>query len=73
MARYAEGRKQIDIDLAQVTRIDFAAVGLLLENLINLVQSGRKVQFIEGNEMVNTLLKIVGASQFAPVHGRTRI
>ena len=73
MARYAEGRQQIDIDLSQVTRIDFAAVGLLLENLINLVQSGRKVQFIEGNEMVNTLLKIVGASQFAPVHGRTRI
>jgi len=73
LARFGEGRKQIDIDLAQVTRIDFAAVGLLLETLINLAQGDRKIQFIEGNEMVNTLLKIVGASQFSAVHGRTRI
>lgn len=73
LARFAESRKQIDIDLAQVTRIDFAAVGLLLETLINLAQGDRKIQFIEGNEMVNTLLNIVGASQFAAVHGRTRV
>jgi ABC-type transporter Mla MlaB component len=73
LARFAEKRKQIDIDLSRVTRIDFAAVGLLLETLINLAQGDRNIQFIEGNEMVNTLLKIVGASQFAAVHGRTRI
>jgi ABC-type transporter Mla MlaB component len=73
LARFAQGRQQIDVNLARVTRIDFAAVGLLLETLINLVQGGRKIEFIEGNEMVNTLLKIVGASQFAAVHGRTRI
>ncbi|MDD5389503.1 MAG: STAS domain-containing protein [Gallionellaceae bacterium] len=73
LARFAEERKQIDIDLAQVTRIDFAAVGLLLETLINLAQGDRVIQFIEGNEMVNTLLNIVGASQFAAVRGRTRV
>ena len=73
LTRFAEGRKQIDIELSQVTRIDFAAVGLLLETLINLAQGDRKIQFVEGNEMVNTLLKIVGANQFAAVLGRTRI
>lgn len=73
LARFAEGRKQLDIDLAEVTRIDFAAVGLLLETLINLAQGDRKIQFTEGNEMVNTLLKIVGANQFAAVLGRTRV
>jgi ABC-type transporter Mla MlaB component len=73
LARFAEKRKQIDINLSQVTRIDFAAVGLLLETLINLAQGDRKIQFIEGNEMVNTLLKIVGVSQFAVIRGRTRI
>ena len=73
LSRFAEGRKQIDIDLSQVSRIDFAAVGLLLETLIALVQGDRKIHFVEGNEMVNTLLKIVGASQFSTVHGRTRI
>lgn len=73
LARFAEGRKQIDINLAQVTRIDFAAVGLLLETLINLAQGDRTIQFIEGNEMVNTLLNLVGANQFSVVHGRTRV
>lgn len=73
LASFAEGRKQIDIDLAQVTRIDFAAVGLLLETLINLAQSDRVIRFIEGNEMVNTLLNIVGANQFSVVRGRTRV
>lgn len=73
LARFAEGRRQVDVDLSRVTRIDFAAVGLLLETLISLAQGGRVIQFIEGNEMVNTLLKIVGANQFAAVHGRTRI
>ena len=73
LARFAEGRKQVDIDLSQVTRIDFAAVGLLLETLISLAQGERKIQFIEGNEMVNTLLKIVGSGQFAEIHGRTRV
>ena len=72
LSRFAVGRKQIDIDLSQVTRIDFAAVGLLLETLIGLAQGERKIQFSEGNEMVNTLLKIVGVNQFAAVHGRTR-
>lgn len=73
LSRFAEARKQIDIDLSEVTRIDFAAVGLLLDTLINLAQGDRKVRFVEGNEMVNTLLKIVGANQYAAVLGRTRI
>ncbi len=73
LVRFAEGRKKIDIDLAQVTRIDFAAVGLLLESVINLAQGERSIQFIEGNEMVNTLLKLVGAGQFAGIRSRTRI
>ncbi len=73
LSRYAVGRKQIDIDLSQVPRIDFAAVGLLLETLIHLGVGQRTIHFRDGNEMVNTLLKVVGASQFAPVHARTRV
>lgn len=73
LARFAENRKWVQINLAQVSRIDFAAVGLLLETVINLAQGQRKIEFVEGNEMVNTLLKIVGASQFAGIHSRTRI
>jgi ABC-type transporter Mla MlaB component len=72
LKQYAQGRKQVEIDLSQVTRIDFSVVGLLLETLIAISGSGGKILFKEGNELVNTLLHIVGASQFAVVLGRTR-
>jgi hypothetical protein len=55
----------VEIDLSQVSRIDFAVVGLLLETLIEISQAGCKILFKEGNELVNTLLQIVGVSQFA--------
>ncbi len=73
LKEFAKGRKQVEIDLSEVVRIDFAIVGLLLETLIEISQSGCKVLFKEGNELVNTLLQIVGVSQFAMVLGRTRI
>ena len=73
LTRFAAGRKRVEINLSEVTRIDFAAVGLLLETVMNLAQGDRRIQFVEGNEMVNTLLKIVGAGQFAGIHSRTRI
>lgn len=72
LKKYAQGRQQIEIDLSQVIRIDFSVVGLLLETLINISSTGGKILFKEGNELVNTLLHIVGASQFAVVLGRTR-
>jgi ABC-type transporter Mla MlaB component len=72
LKKYAQGRQQVEIDLSQVIRIDFSVVGLLLETLINISSTGGKILFKEGNELVNTLLHIVGASQFAVVLGRTR-
>jgi ABC-type transporter Mla MlaB component len=72
LKEYAKGRDQVEIDLSQVIRIDFSIVGLLLETLIGISGAGSKILFKEGNELVNTLLHIVGASQFAVVLGRTR-
>jgi ABC-type transporter Mla MlaB component len=69
---FAKGKSQVEVDLSQVLRIDFAIVGLLLETLIEISQCGGKVVFKEGNELVNTLLHIVGVSQFATVRGRAR-
>lgn len=73
LSEFAIGRTQLEIDLSQVSRIDFAVIGLLLETLIEINQSGCKILFKEGNELVNTLLQIVGAGQFASILGRTRI
>ncbi|MEW5787851.1 MAG: STAS domain-containing protein [Pseudomonadota bacterium] len=70
---FAKGKPQVEVDLSQLTRIDFAVVGLLLETLIEVTQSGCKILFKEGNELVNTLLQIVGAGQFAMILGRTRV
>lgn len=70
---FARNKKQVEVDLSQVVRIDFAIVGLLLETLIDITQNGCKILFKEGNELVNTLLQIVGVSQFAMILGRTRI
>lgn len=73
LKQYAEGRTQVEIDLSQLSRVDFSVVGLLLEALIEISDSGAKILFKEGNELVNTLLHIIGASQFAAVLGRTRV
>jgi len=72
LKQYAQGRTQVEIDLSQVSRIDFSVIGFLLETLIAISGAGSKILFKEGNELVNTLLHIVGASQFAVVLGRTR-
>jgi len=73
LKKYAQGRQQVEIDLSKVSRIDFSVVGLLLETLIAISGNGSKILFKEGNELVNTLLHIVGASQFSVVLGRTRV
>jgi ABC-type transporter Mla MlaB component len=72
MKRFAEGKAQMEVDLTWVTRVDFAVVGLLLETLIEITRTGCNVLFKEGNELVNTLLNIIGVGQFATVLGRTR-
>ena len=72
LKRFAEGKQQLEVDLAQVSRIDFAVIGLLLETLIELSQAGCKVAFKEGNELSNTRLQLVGVNQFAVIRGRNR-
>lgn len=73
LKQFAKDKTQVEIDLSTVSRIDFAVVGLLLETLIELDGVKCKVLFKEGNELVNILLQIVGAGQFAAILGRTRI
>jgi ABC-type transporter Mla MlaB component len=72
LKRFAEGKKQVQVDMTDLRRIDFAVVGILLELLIDLDQNGCHVTFREGNEMVNTLLQIVGVSQFASIIPKKR-
>jgi len=72
LQRFTEGKKQAEVDLSELGRIDFAVVGTLLELLIALHQDGCRVTFRDGNELVNTLLRIVGVDQFATIVPRSR-
>jgi ABC-type transporter Mla MlaB component len=72
LKQFAQGKAHVEVDLSKVVRIDFALVGMLLETLIEITQSGCRILFKEGNELINTLLQIVGASQFATIMARTR-
>lgn len=73
LRRFCEDKPQVEIDLSQVTRIEFACVGLLLDILISLHEAGCKLLFKEGNELVNVLLNMIGAGQYAAILGRTRV
>ncbi len=70
---FAEDKPQVEIDLSQVSRIEFATVGMLLDTLIALSEGGHKLLFKEGNELVNVMLNLVGAGQYAVILGRTRV
>jgi ABC-type transporter Mla MlaB component len=72
LRRFAEGKKAVDVDMSDLSRIDFAVVGMMLELLIELNQGGCHVTFRDGNELVNTLLQIVGVNQFATIIPRKR-
>lgn len=73
LRRFCQDKPRVEIDLSQVTRIEFAAVGLLLDTLISLNEAGHKLLFKEGNELVNVLLNMIGAGQYAVILGRTRV
>lgn len=72
LRRFAEPLDQVEIDLSQVARLDFSIVGMFMDTLIGLNQAGKKVVLREGNEMVNLLLRMVGANQYASLLTRVR-
>lgn len=73
LREFAKDKPQVEVDLSQVNRIEFASVGLLLDTLISLNEGGHKILFKEGNELVNVLLNLIGAGQYAMILGRTRV
>lgn len=73
LRQFAEDKHQVEVDLSRVSRIEFASVGLLLDTLISLHEGGHKILFKEGNELVNVLLNLIGAGQYAMILGRTRV
>ena len=65
LSNYAANKQEVRINLAEVTRVDFVAVGNFMSALINLTQAGKKIFILDANEMVQALFLMMGMSEFA--------
>ncbi len=72
LREYAGKQSQVEIDFSQVSRVDFAIVGVLMDTLINLAQSGKQTVIKEANDMVSLFLNMVGVGQFTTIQTRKR-
>lgn len=65
LSNFAADKQEVRINMAEVTRVDFVAVGNFMSALINLTQAGKKVLILEANEMLQALFHMMGVSDFA--------
>jgi len=72
LREFAAPLTQVEIDLSEVTRIDFAVVGLMVDTVMSLAQAGKKIVFFGGNGLVNHFLQMVGVGQFATIQPKPR-
>jgi len=64
---FTAARKEVELDLADVQRVEFASVNLFMEALMHLLQAGKRVRIVGGNEMVNVVLIVMGVDEMAEV------
>ena len=64
---FAAPHQDIALDLSAVSRIEFGSVNLFLDALMGLMQAGKRVRIINGNEMVNVVLIVMGVDQMAEI------
>ncbi len=65
LVNFAADKQDVRINMADVTRVDFVAVGNFMGTLISLTQAGKKIQILETNEMVQALFYMMGIQEFA--------
>ncbi|MHB1176377.1 MAG: STAS domain-containing protein [Sulfuriferula sp.] len=64
---FAAKHAEVELDLADVQRVEFASVNLFMEVLMSLLQAGKRVRIVGGNEMVNVVLIVMGVDEMAEV------
>ena len=64
---FAAPHQDVALDLSAVSRIEFGSVNLFLDALMGLMQAGKRVRIINGNEMVNVVLIVMGVDQMAEI------
>ncbi|MEK9720936.1 MAG: STAS domain-containing protein [Quisquiliibacterium sp.] len=69
---FASDRSEILIDCRELRRIDFAAAGELLNEIVALSTQGRTVLFVEPSTIVEAMLIVMGIHEVADIRSRNR-
>lgn len=65
LLQYAESHTEVMVDCSAVTRVDYAYVGGLLGQLMQLLGSGKAITLQGQNALVNELFRAMGIDQLA--------
>lgn len=67
---FATGRSDVVVDCRNLRRLEFLAVGELLNEVINLRSAGKQVLFAEPNRLVFALMQVMGLQELAEIRKR---
>ncbi|MCM5571666.1 STAS domain-containing protein [Burkholderiaceae bacterium FT117] len=67
---FATGRADVVIDCRKLRRLEFVAVGELLNEIVNLRSAGKQVLFAEPNRLVYALMLVMGLQELAEIRKR---
>lgn len=65
LMQYAENRTDVVVDCSAVTRVDYAYVGTLIGQLMQLLGSGKAITLQGQNALVHELFRVMGIDQLA--------
>ena len=67
---YAADRADAVIDCRALRRVDFAAAGELLNEIVALVSAGKTVLFVEPSAIIEALFAVMGIDEVADIRRR---
>ena len=68
--QFASAHPEIELDMLEVDRVEFASVGLFMDALMALIPTGKNVTISGTNMMVCVLLSVMGVDQMAKITSR---
>ena len=67
---FSAGRADVVIDCRGLRRVEFVAIGELLNEVVNLRSAGKQVLFAEPNRLVLALMLVMGLQELAEIRKR---
>jgi hypothetical protein len=67
---FSAGRSDVVVDCRALRRIEFVAIGELLNETVNLRAAAKQVLFAEPNRLVYALMLVMGIPELAEVRRR---